>query len=243
MYEHESTSSSGVMNTSWPEMSTSGKVIDRMKEYLMKRDLSFELAEENGWYMSYEAGDSNLRLVIPAVTREAGHVYWQARAVDPDVRIRYQSPSGPRLDALVVVKPVESSQRTAVVVEGPMDALAAAGLGFYSIALMGMTPSGSTVDFLKQKLLGRPTLILLDNELEAFGNAVRLSLELSSRGIRAKAVGLSQGKDLASLIFYERLLEFKRFLAKMPETTHENKKGRQQQVRNGGGKAIKRKSV
>src|SRR2546426_8831009 len=119
-----------------------------MEDYLSGRGLDFYLAKHNGWYGSNHANDNAPRIVIPAtvgvMSQNAKHKYWQARAMDNNP-IRYQSPYGSRLDAIIVVYPKGGacSDRIgkALLVEGPMDALAGAAEGYYSIAMMGNTPS------------------------------------------------------------------------------------------------------
>ena len=115
-------------NTTWPLMSTSGVDLDASRAYLKERGLSWDLAEENGWYPSRNAMDSFLRIVIPALTTVKDHIYWQARAVSKNVHIRYQTPRGPRHGALVRVRALPDDEHTCevVIVEGPLDALAVA---------------------------------------------------------------------------------------------------------------------
>ena len=239
MYDHEKReTSSGPLNTTWPLFSNLGSDHDEMKRYLTARNLSSYLAEQNGWYPSREANDTALRIVIPAMTKISGHVYWQARAVSPVVRIRYQSPTGPRQDAIILVKPDEEDEPMpcSLLVEGPMDALAGAMAGYPSVALMGMTPSRSTIDFLVQRLGRRPMLICLDAELEAKGNSIRLQLDLASRGIRTACVVLPK-KDLAACSLEERAQSLTQAEKELRLNEKQKQKGRQQQIRGHRGKA------
>ncbi len=111
---------------------------DRMNAYLKDRDLDPEVARVNGWYPSDSAGDDFVRIVMPA-KRTDGRVFWQARALNPVLAKRYQSPHGARGDAVIVVRPLHEP-KVAAMVEGPMDALAVAGAGFLGVAMMGNTP-------------------------------------------------------------------------------------------------------
>lgn len=115
-----------------------------MSQYLSERGLSYMTARSNGWTMCDRNGR---RVYIPARSLIEGHVYWQARGIDGQ-ELRYDSPRGPRRDALVVV---ESGYTPKVlgVVEGPMDALAVGEIpGCTGIALMGISPSEETIQHL-----------------------------------------------------------------------------------------------
>lgn len=82
-------------------------------------------------------------MYIPAQTRIDGHHYWQARSLDGH-QLRYDSPFGPRRDALVVMRSLTRGEGRGklVIVEGPMDALAVSEcVGCVGVALMGISPS------------------------------------------------------------------------------------------------------
>lgn len=174
-----------------------------MVAYLEARDLSCQLADANGWYLSRSAGDTYPRIVIPAVTHKAGHVYWQARDVTGNAFIRYQSPKGPRHEALIKVKPADDLTEDPfgiVVVEGPMDALAAAEEGYVSYALMGMQPSKATLMHLALLIEDNrdlDILVLLDRD--SGPNATKVMLFLASQGYHT-GTGQLPGpeKDLAA---------------------------------------------
>lgn len=170
-----------------------------MVAYLEARDLSWQLADANGWYLSRSAGDTYPRIVIPAVTHKAEHVYWQARDVTGKAFIRYQSPKGPRHEALVKVIPYDEPKGI-VVVEGPMDALAAADEGCIGYALMGMKPSKATLVHLALLIednAGLDVLVILDRGEMA--NSLAVSLFLCTQGYHAKVAELPE-KDLAQCL-------------------------------------------
>lgn len=127
----------------WPRFDNSRSAEFMMREYLLSRDLSYRLARAQGWYPSTDAGDGLLRIIIPAVSRIPGFHYWQARAMSPDVRLRYRSPLVNRQDALIVLYDQRTAIDHAVICEGPMDALAAYDIDDVqmAIALMGNQPS------------------------------------------------------------------------------------------------------
>lgn len=219
MYEHERREkyAAGEGNVLWPEMSTYGKDLDDCKAYLKGRALSYTLAEANGWYPSRATGDFVLRLVIPAKTFAPGHVYWQARAIHA-AALRYTSPRGPRQNALIYVAadPLGSGQLVAplsqavLIVEGPMDALAAAECGYDSISLMGITPPLSTLDRVTELVAQRPSVVMLDSEPEATAQSIFISSFLNAYGFRSRNVTLANVKDLAAI---KNVNQRKKFLA------------------------------
>jgi len=195
-------------NTVWPLMSTNGVDLDDCKRYLKDRGLSWELAEENGWYPSRDAGDRFLRIVIPALSTKAGHVYWQARAVSSNVHLRYQSPKGPRHGALVLVQAnlisnshsiYNRGSNKVVIVEGPMDALAVAHCRYDAVALMGIDPGQSALVHLAKLVDKRPALIVLDNEPAAQSSASLIAMGLASYGSKSHVANLYGCKDLAAM--------------------------------------------
>lgn len=193
------------MCTTLPAMAVDPDAGFFCNEYLLKRELDPELAQENGWFPSRVAGDEFLRIVIPARTHKTGHVYWQARDVTGRAFLRYQSPKGPRHEALVMVTPEGDSADYLgnVVVEGPMDALAAAMEGYVGYALMGMKPSQATMMHLALLLSQSDeyeavdTLICLDRGETA--NAAKLGMFLATQGLSLAIAELPE-KDLAQCL-------------------------------------------
>jgi hypothetical protein len=201
MYTHEQQErkiQTKPMNTSLPVRAVNPADYRFAEAYLTSRNLDADIAQENGWYPSWEAGDNFPRIVIPAVTHVAGHVYWQARDMTGKAKIRYQSPSGPRHEALIEVRSCWKEPKGQVVVEGPMDALAAAGAGYTGFALMGMMPSLATLMHLGLLLnLDEPVLVLLDRD--AGHESVRITTLLAANGFRARRVLMPGSlKDLAA---------------------------------------------
>ena len=184
------------MNTDWPVRDRDSKATIA---YLESRNLDSKLALWNGWYQSCTAGDYCLRVVIPAVTHVIGHVYWQARDITGRSWLRYQSPNGPRHEAFVAVLPKHKPVGV-VIVEGPMDALAAAGAGYLGLAMMGMVPSLATIAHVSLFLAIKeydtlPVLVIMDRGEAA--NSTRIATRLASDGITAKVAELP-AKDLAA---------------------------------------------
>lgn len=169
-----------------------------MRLYLQARCLSVDIALFNGWYESTDCNDNYKRVVIPAITHKVGHVYWQARDIFGKAFIRYQSPKGPRHEALIRITPI-TLPLGIVVVEGPMDALAAAGEGYLAFALMGMVPSDATLFHLAlliQDYEDQKIIVLLDRDSSAA--AVKVVTFLASQGYDASMAQMpGPEKDLA----------------------------------------------
>ena len=112
--------------------------------YLLSRNLDYNVARYNQWYPTDLKGP---RVVIPCTQG-----FWQARAMEED-EPRYLSSRGSRNGAFCVVWPLitEVIDRVlpppTLIVEGPMDALAAAALGAVGIASLGAGFGGYVVDW------------------------------------------------------------------------------------------------
>lgn len=171
-------------------------------EYLSKRKLDIEVASLNDWYPTDDNGIP--RLVIPASTLTNTWPYYQARAM-VDHPVRYRSPAAPRGDALIVTHP-EGQAVGVVVVEGPMDSLAAAGEGFIGVALMGNKPSEKVFEHLVSLLstFQLPAIVLPDRD--AFQEGAILTAKLWTRGIKCQLRAIHGAKDLAELSPSQRRL-------------------------------------
>lgn len=172
----------------------------RAEEYLKSRGLSVATAAGNGWYVSDRAGDERFRLVIPATSENPANKFWQARDLEHG-EPRYQSPHGVRRgDALIFVYPAKPIKALAVV-EGPMDALAAAEMGYLGVALMGTTPGAEAKVFLAKiakKWATSGVIVVPDRDQE--GSMLRVWQDL---GIAAGIGNVYPYKDLAEWWQYQ----------------------------------------
>lgn len=135
--------------------------------YIRGRGLDPELAIQNGWYPSTEAGDDAPRVVIPALARGADlNRFWQARLMTGEPYRRYESPHGCRRgDALVVTRSLYGAIFLGnCITEGPMDALAAAEVGFWGIAMLGTNPPPEATEHMLYLVVGgnAPTVVVSD---------------------------------------------------------------------------------
>jgi hypothetical protein len=171
--------------------------------YLSDRRLSPGLARANRWFPSYHAGDNRPRIVIPASSHIVGNVYWQARAMEADVEPRYQSPKASRGDAVVVCWPQQGRPISgAAVVEGPMDALAAAEVDHIGIALMGVTPSTDALDLTCKLLGGIMTTLVADSD--AIPEMTQVLMYLVHKRLNVRLVEPYPWNDLAEATLLER---------------------------------------
>jgi hypothetical protein len=170
---------------------STGKLIT----YVQHRDLNAKLALENGWYVSSVAGDEHWRIVIPC-THSNGRVYWQARAVDPAVEKRYQSPPYSAEGAFVLVWP-EARPSGVVLVEGPFDALAAADCGYAGVAMMGNRPGANLLQNVVNQFPGQPVFVVPD--LDAIRAGAVTVGRLALIGVKAKLLIPVGAKDLSRM--------------------------------------------
>jgi hypothetical protein len=110
---------------------------------------------------------------------------------------RYVSPAAPRGDALALVFP-EKCTLGSIIVEGPMDALAAAGMGYVGVGLMGNTPNDPVLNHIEQvvKVYGNCYVI---PDRDAFQQGAEITAKLWARGVRCILKNITGAKDLAEL--------------------------------------------
>jgi len=197
------TTSSRTFCTRLPQVSYEPALWSQMVRYLVSRQLDRLVATDNGWYPSTEAGDLVPRIVIPATSAEPHNRFWQARAMVEHPR-RYESPHGvARGSAVGLVWPRHKVIPIAVVVEGPMCALAAAQAGCLGIALFGATPSREVLDFAAGIIQRRPVVFVLD--ADSPGAMTKVQREMVLRGVAGQLVSPAAGhKDLAEMAPEER---------------------------------------
>lgn len=183
---------------------------ERMSIYLNKRELSFGLAQFNGWYPSSKAGDSLPRVVIPATSRSPVNKFWQARVLG-EGEPRYQSPPNARGDALVITRPSLPWRRVVAVVEGPMCALAAADLGMVGIAFMGSV-NDELISHLAEHLCSVRTYLIADlDATDKMARIMDLLLEQFPKDTvyKISLMTVYPWKDLAEVPRKEREARFK----------------------------------
>mgnify|MGYP001587435180 CR=1 FL=1 len=173
-------------------------LLGEMESYLKGRGLDAPTAIENGWYPSRSANDTHPRIVIPA-TNTKGLAYWQARAMDNKVEPRYQSPGVSKGDSVIQVWPQQRDWLPVlVIVEGPMDALAAAGCGVRAVALMGITPTEETLDMVKT-LSSDIDFVTFFCDRDAVSDAITVIPRCIQRGMSITISDPTPYQDLAAI--------------------------------------------
>jgi len=176
-----------------------------MATYLYARHLSYTCARSNGWFPTDQL-DEYPRIVVPA-TNLAGQRFWQARVMSssPEAK-RWKSASGARNNSIVVCWPFHlHPQMKVIVVEGPMDALAAATAHHVGLAAMGKQSVGDVLTYVVHQadniFHGLGVVVVPDLDSVEFG--ARAVGELAFAGIKAE-IRLPPYEDLAALTKVER---------------------------------------
>ena len=172
-----------------------------MFAYLDQRGLNADLARLNDWYPTQDAEDGEPRVVIPCRSANPINLYWQARLLREShskFPLRYTSPRHvSRGDAVCVVKP--RVVKGYVLVEGPMDALAAAEVGYCGIAWMGTNPGLEPINFARGYIQkDRPVFVVPDT------GALNAGVEIWKHFPGSFLVETHPYKDLAEMPFQER---------------------------------------
>lgn len=203
MYEHErvwrEAESRPRRLTTFP--AKSGNLFLQAQEYLVGRGLDPGVAFSAGWYPAMYNGP---RLIIPC--RRTDGIFWQGRLLENVVEQngykRWDSPPGSRGDAVVYLQG-DRGNPVVVIVEGPMDALAAASHGYAGIATLGVGPPRETIQHIAT-LAGSHNRAVLLPDHDSVGKWVALQARLAQYGIYAKIVELAPYKDLAEVPQQER---------------------------------------
>ncbi len=196
-----------------PYPEESRRLLPAMKAYLHGRRLSYTTAKGNYWYATAEIKeeDPTPRVTIPCVN-PFGRPYWQGRAMLSSHKLRYRSAKGGRFQSIVVVWPSyvnfievvsKKERKPVVIIEGPMDALAAAGMGYLSISTMGALFSEYALIYLDRNVpKDIPVIIIPDVDCLDFGVSVVKLLSIAGRKCVMRVS--EEGDDLAAASNKER---------------------------------------
>ena len=165
---------------------------------MKSRDLDPYIAKYNGWYPTVY--DGCIRIVIPATGDKTE--FWQARAIDDKWEPRYDSPPNPKRETVVFIAPARIKYdlvASMVLVEGPMDALAAAGEKVLSIALMGNNPTNETLHLTNELITGIITRVLILEDRDSPGRLAGVMAYFATEMEVRLASCPSPWKDLAAM--------------------------------------------
>jgi hypothetical protein len=83
----------------------------------------------------------------------------------PEGILRWQSPHNSRGDAIITAYPTgDVIPEAAAIVEGPLDALAAAETGLFGVALMGVSPPQAAMDLVIKMTKGLDIFLVWDED-------------------------------------------------------------------------------
>lgn len=173
--------------TKYPQLDDT--LSEAMRLYLEGRGLDYTCAVRAGWYPARYVGP---RIIIPCLRTDGG-IWWQARTLTDHPK-RWMGSGGYKHDAVCYIP--GGAKSTTVVCEGPMDALAAAGLGYRAIAILGASPPPVVFDHVA-RLAGPRAIILPDMDRVAAWHLVQQ--QLGQRGVRGMLFAIPTQKDLAAL--------------------------------------------
>ena len=177
-----------------------------MRIYLEDRHLHPNIARLNGWYPTIEL-DIHPRIVIPC-SNSFNIPYFQARSMN-DGLPRYRSPAATREGSLAVVWPRLGvlqgyvNLKGSVVVEGPMDALAAAYWGYIGIGLMGNDPPEEVFDYLAHIVPPFGKVIVIP-DLDHLEMGATVIGALAMRNIKKITMAIPTAKDFADMSIASR---------------------------------------
>lgn len=188
----------------FPKPDLSSNMRHMMMEYFVARQLPYWLAKDNGWYPAYYKDAA--RIIIPC-SNSTGVSYFQARDMTGKAKLRYASPPTSRQDSIVIVWPVVGIMvKGTVIVEGPMDALAAAEFNYIGIALMGNDPPDIVIERIVATVKDKfePVIVIPDLDHLEMGAAVVGALTMERIKCEVRLFATSGGKDLADMTPHQR---------------------------------------
>lgn len=174
-----------------------------MRAYLTYRNLDYYAATNQfGWYPATYHGP---RIIVPCIRTDEFN-FWQGRLIDHLVDTdhaaiggrpwkRWDSPFGPRGDAIAYL--AKPGLGILVVVEGPMDALAAAMTRVSAIATLGAGANGPALAHVAL-IAQRYKKVILIPDRDETGAWIKIQNSLGMMGIPTE-IREPRAKDLADL--------------------------------------------
>lgn len=147
-----------------------------------------------------DLGGNVPRLVVPFRTPQGVARNFQARALDPSAKVRWQGPKSPEGGSWSPLGwfPGESGWSEVVIAEGPGDALTAAAVGYDTIGVAGAARvnNPAIVAEIAQWTMGRPVVIAGDGDAAGRQFSATLAKGLIELGAHVRVLNLPDGVDL-----------------------------------------------
>lgn len=155
-----------------------GRISDPIAvEYLARRGFSLQAAERHGigFTPAYKVGRSTYPAILVPYPDAPAH--YVARILDPTAPHKYEKPRAALVGPEPLWNPGALRSEAFAIVEGQLDALAAAECGLEAVAL-GTTGSRKLIEALGAKGYAGTVVIMLDADAAGMDGAMRLADEL-----------------------------------------------------------------
>ncbi len=153
-----------------------------------------------GLGFTYDLGGNVPRLVVPFRTPNGVARNFQARALDPAAKVRWQGPKSPEGGSWSPLGwfPGESGWSEVLITEGPGDALTGAAAGYDTIGVAGAARvnNPAIVDEIAEWIGQRPAVIAGDGDRAGRDFSSTLAKGLTDRGVTVRVLAMPDGVDL-----------------------------------------------
>lgn len=175
--------------------------IDAAARYAEERfGIDRAAAERLGLGYTDDLGGNVPRLVVPFRTPQGVARNFQARALDPAAKVRWQGPKSPEGGSWSPLGwfPGESGWSEVLVCEGPGDALTGAAAGYDTVGVAGAARVNNPVivDEIAGWIGDRPAVIAGDGDRAGRDFSSTLAKGLTERGVNVRVLVMPDGVDL-----------------------------------------------
>lgn len=177
-----------------------GETLPAVAYYRERFGLGDDDALRMGLGFTTDLGGDIPRLVVPFRTPQGVARNFQARALDPAAKVRWQGPKSPEGGSWSPLGwfPGESGWPEVIVAEGPGDALTAAAVGYDTIGVAGAARvnNPAIIAEIAQWVTGRPVVIAGDGDAAGRQFSATLAKGLIELGAHVRVLNLPDGVDL-----------------------------------------------
>lgn len=147
-----------------------------------------------------DLGGNVPRLVVPFRTPQGVARNFQARALDPAAKVRWQGPKSPEGGSWSPLGwfPGESGWSEVLIAEGPGDALTGAAAGYDTIGVAGAARvnNSAIIDEIAEWVGDRPAVVAGDGDRAGRDFSSTLAKGLTERGVTVRVLTMPDGVDL-----------------------------------------------